>query len=87
MLILMIISFFLFQLDVTSSQLLVTDNDFKNPDFRLQLRETVNTLLNLRSIPIFNENDAISTRGAPYEVLTSLIPIISPIMASLHVGF
>ncbi|KAL3531775.1 hypothetical protein ACH5RR_005296 [Cinchona calisaya] len=55
------------QLDVTSSQLLVTDNDFKNPDFRMQLSETVNTLLSLRSIPIFNENDAISTRRAPYE--------------------
>lgn len=80
--------FFLFQLDVTSSQLLVTDNDFKNPEFRLQLRETVNTLLNLRSIPIFNENDAISTRGAPYAVISRLIPIIYPaIVASLHVGF
>ncbi|XP_047312589.1 delta-1-pyrroline-5-carboxylate synthase 1-like [Impatiens glandulifera] len=54
------------QLDITSSQLLVTDNDFKNPDFREQLSETVNTLLALRSIPIFNENDAISTRRAPY---------------------
>lgn len=55
------------QLDVTSSQLLVTDNDFKNQDFRTQLRETVNTLLALRSIPIFNENDAISSRKAPYQ--------------------
>lgn len=63
-----IISVCVFQLDVTSSQLLVTDNDFKSPDFRIQLSQTVNTLLNLRSIPIFNENDAISTRGAPYEV-------------------
>ncbi|KAK3037453.1 hypothetical protein RJ639_031947 [Escallonia herrerae] len=55
------------QLDVTSSQLLVTDNDFKHADFRLQLSQTVNSLLDLRSIPIFNENDAISTRRAPYE--------------------
>ncbi|XP_074340111.1 delta-1-pyrroline-5-carboxylate synthase-like [Apium graveolens] len=55
------------QLDVTSSQLLVTDNDFKNADFRVQLGQTVNSLLALRSIPIFNENDAISTRKAPYE--------------------
>ncbi|CAI9098303.1 OLC1v1034924C1 [Oldenlandia corymbosa var. corymbosa] len=54
------------QLDVTPSQLLVTDNDFKNPEFRSQLTETVNTLLSLRSIPIFNENDAISTRRTPY---------------------
>jgi len=55
------------QLDVTSSQLLVTDNDFKNEEFRVQLCQTVDSLLDLRSIPIFNENDAISTRRAPYE--------------------
>ncbi|XP_047324072.1 delta-1-pyrroline-5-carboxylate synthase-like [Impatiens glandulifera] len=54
------------QLDMTSSQLLVTDIDFKDPDFREQLSETVDTLLALKSIPIFNENDAISTRRAPY---------------------
>ena len=51
-----------------SSQILVTDRDFSNADFRGQLSETVNTLLSLRVIPVFNENDAISTRKAPYEV-------------------
>ncbi|KAK9266436.1 hypothetical protein L1049_008996 [Liquidambar formosana] len=55
------------QLDVTSSQLLVTDHDFRDPDFRKQLSETVKSLFALRVIPIFNENDAISTRRAPYE--------------------
>ncbi|KAJ0027203.1 hypothetical protein Pint_35330 [Pistacia integerrima] len=55
------------QLDVTSSQLLVTDNDFRNEDFRKQLSETVQSLLSLKVIPLFNENDAISTRRAPYE--------------------
>lgn len=55
------------QLDVTSSQLLVTDNDFRDPEFRNQLSETVSSLLALRGIPIFNENDAVSTRRAPYE--------------------
>ncbi|XP_044500260.1 delta-1-pyrroline-5-carboxylate synthase-like [Mangifera indica] len=55
------------QLDVTSSQLLVTDSDFRNEDFRKQLSETVQSLLALKVIPIFNENDAISTRRAPYE--------------------
>ncbi|KAG0502963.1 hypothetical protein HPP92_003035 [Vanilla planifolia] len=55
------------QLDVTSSQLLVTDTDFKDQDFRMQLTETVKSLLSLRVVPIFNENDAISTRKAPYE--------------------
>ncbi|WOG95955.1 hypothetical protein DCAR_0415285 [Daucus carota subsp. sativus] len=58
----------LYDLDVTSSQLLVTDNDFKNADYRVQLGQIVNSLIALRSIQIFNENDAISTRTAPYEV-------------------
>ncbi|XP_064983921.1 delta-1-pyrroline-5-carboxylate synthase-like isoform X2 [Musa acuminata AAA Group] len=55
------------QLDVTSSQLLVTDSDFKDPNFRMQLCQTVKSLLALKVIPVFNENDAISTRRAPYE--------------------
>ncbi|TVU19655.1 hypothetical protein EJB05_35818 [Eragrostis curvula] len=55
------------QLDVSSSQLLVTDNDFENPNFRERLRETVESLLDLKVIPVFNENDAVSTRKAPYE--------------------
>lgn len=63
------------QLDVTSSQLLVTDNDFRDPNFRLQLTETVKSLLSLRVIPVFNENDAVSTRKAPYEVCYSLYNI------------
>jgi delta-1-pyrroline-5-carboxylate synthetase len=53
---------------VTSAQLLVTDNDFRDQDFRKQLSETVKSLLALKVIPIFNENDAVSTRKAPYEV-------------------
>ncbi|KAL3523864.1 hypothetical protein ACH5RR_016698 [Cinchona calisaya] len=55
------------QLDVSSAQLLVTDNDFRDPDFRRQLNETVKSLLSLKVIPIFNGNDAVSTRKAPYE--------------------
>ncbi|CAI9772970.1 unnamed protein product [Fraxinus pennsylvanica] len=55
------------QLDVASAQLLVTDNDFRDLDFRRQLNETVKTLASLKVIPIFNENDAVSTRKAPYE--------------------
>nr|POE98521.1 delta-1-pyrroline-5-carboxylate synthase [Quercus suber] len=55
------------QLDVTSTQLLVTDNDFRDKAFRNQLSETVQSLLTLKVIPIFKENDAVSTRRAPYE--------------------
>lgn len=63
----------LFQsLDCACSQLLVTDNDFSNPDFRGQLRETVNLLLHHGVVPIFNENDAISTRRAPYKDETGI---------------
>ncbi|KAF5476139.1 hypothetical protein F2P56_007875 [Juglans regia] len=55
------------QLDVTSSQLLVTDVVFRDEGFRKQLCDTVNSLLDLRVIPIFNENDAVSTKKAPYQ--------------------
>ncbi|XWS65936.1 hypothetical protein CRYUN_Cryun05aG0156700 [Craigia yunnanensis] len=55
------------ELDISSAQLLVTDSDFRDKDFRKQLNETVRSLLSLKVIPIFNENDAVSTRKAPYE--------------------
>ncbi|XP_050387828.1 delta-1-pyrroline-5-carboxylate synthase [Argentina anserina] len=55
------------QLDMSSAQLLVTDSDFRDRDFRKQLSDTVKSLLSLKVIPIFNENDAVSTRRAPYE--------------------
>ncbi|XVE99625.1 hypothetical protein REPUB_Repub03eG0216100 [Reevesia pubescens] len=55
------------ELDMSSAQLLVTDSDFRDSDFRKQLNETVRSLLSLKVIPIFNENDAVSTRKAPYE--------------------
>ncbi|KAL0844606.1 hypothetical protein Bca101_017852 [Brassica carinata] len=55
------------QLDVTAAQLLVNDSSFRDKDFRKQLSETVKAMLDLSVIPIFNENDAISTRRAPYQ--------------------
>lgn len=55
------------QLGVDLAQILVTDSDFEKPAFRRQLSKTVNSLLKLKVVPIFNENDAISTREAPYE--------------------
>ncbi|XP_023756128.1 delta-1-pyrroline-5-carboxylate synthase-like [Lactuca sativa] len=54
-------------LDVTSAQLLMTDNDFRSLEFRKQLTKTMDSLLSLDVLPIFNENDSISTRRAPYE--------------------
>jgi delta-1-pyrroline-5-carboxylate synthetase len=41
----------------------------KDAGFRKQLSETVSSLLESKVIPIFNENDAVSTRKAPYEVI------------------
>ncbi|XP_021845617.2 delta-1-pyrroline-5-carboxylate synthase isoform X2 [Spinacia oleracea] len=49
------------QLDLTAAQLLVTDNDFRDPNFRSQLSETVNQLLDSKVVPVLNENDAGST--------------------------
>ncbi|GJU90416.1 delta-1-pyrroline-5-carboxylate synthase-like protein [Tanacetum coccineum] len=54
-------------LDLTSAQLLVSHNDFRSPESRMQLSATVTSLLSLKVIPIFNDNDAISTKIAPYE--------------------
>eukprot|EP01018_Ginkgo_biloba_P027210 Gb_37747 [translate_table: standard] len=59
------------QLDVASSQL-VTNNKFKDPNFRRQMSEIVVSLLELHVVLIFNENDAVSTRKAPYEGATSI---------------
>jgi len=53
------------QLDITTSQILVTDNDFANKDFRERLNDTVSELCEMGVVPIFNENDAITTRRAP----------------------
>lgn len=48
-----------------ASQLLVTPRDFRDPNFKVNLRETTEELLSVsRVIPVFNENDAISDRSA-----------------------
>lgn len=62
---------------MTSAQVMVTDNDFHYPELRKQLSETVQSLVEMRVIPIFNENDAISTRRAPYEVRPFFFPWIT----------
>ncbi|CAN6898159.1 hypothetical protein YC2023_102435 [Brassica napus] len=60
------------QMDVTVAQMLVTDTSFRDKDFRKQLSETVKAMLKMRVIPVFNENDAISTRKAPYKDSTGI---------------
>ena len=44
-------------------QVLVTCNDFMDPDFKQNLCATVEDLLHMGTVPIFNENDSIS-KGA-----------------------
>mmetsp|Transcript_5877 Transcript_5877/g.10585 ORF Transcript_5877/g.10585 Transcript_5877/m.10585 type:complete len:392 (-) Transcript_5877:206-1381(-) len=47
-------------MDLACSQLLITRNDFLNSEFRAGLKQTVDHLLKMNVIPVFNENDAIS---------------------------
>lgn len=52
-------------MDLQASQLLVTPRDFRDENFKINLRETTEELLSVsRVIPVFNENDAISDRSA-----------------------
>jgi glutamate 5-kinase len=44
-----------------AAQLLLTANDFKNRDRYLNVRNTLLTLFEFRTIPIVNENDTVST--------------------------
>jgi glutamate 5-kinase len=46
-------------MDLQASQLLVTPRDFRDENFKINLRETTEELLSVsRVIPVFNENDA-----------------------------
>lgn len=45
----------------TVAQLLITGDDVENPDRHLNFSNTLNRLLELRAIPIINENDTVST--------------------------
>jgi len=48
-------------LDVVTAQLLLTEDDFANRKRYLNLRSTINTLLDLKALPIINENDTVAT--------------------------
>lgn len=50
---------------VHCSQILVTDDDFRDEGRRRNLRSTIDHLLSLHVVPIINENDVISTRKTP----------------------
>lgn len=48
-------------LDIVTAQVLLTEEDFSNRKRYLNLRSTIQELLNLRVLPIINENDTVST--------------------------
>eukprot|EP00891_Asterochloris_glomerata_P004457 jgi/Astpho2/4457/Aster-00067 len=49
-------------MDCQAAQILVTSNDFADPEFRKNLSLTAEDLLSMNVVPVFNENDAISSR-------------------------
>jgi glutamate 5-kinase len=46
---------------ITSAQVLLTLDDFKNSERCLNAENTLETLLNFRTIPVINENDTVAT--------------------------
>ncbi len=49
-------------MDMQAAQVLVTSKEFDDPEFRRNLSVTVDDLLAANVVPVFNENDAISSR-------------------------
>ncbi|HEY9760434.1 MAG TPA: glutamate 5-kinase [Oculatellaceae cyanobacterium] len=49
------------RLNIPIAQILLTEEDFSNRQRYLNLRSTVNELLTMGVIPVFNENDTVST--------------------------
>lgn len=52
-------------MDLQAAQLLVTNADFADPQFRANLVATTEELLSVNVVPVFNENDAISCAALP----------------------
>lgn len=48
-------------MDVITAQVLLTEDDFANRKRYLNLRSTINTLLEFKALPIINENDTVAT--------------------------
>ena len=61
-------------MDVITAQVLLTEDDFANRKRYLNLRSTINTLLEMQALPVINENDTVATAelealgGAPKKV-------------------
>lgn len=61
-------------MDCQAAQVLVTSNDFADADFRKNLSATTEDLLSMNVVPVFNENDAISSRTTAEVVSNSSSP-------------
>ena len=69
-------------MDLQASQLLVTPRDFRDENFKVNLRETTEELLSVsRVIPVFNENDAISDRSLD-KVRAASAPVLSMVLSA-----
>ena len=61
-------------MDMQAAQVLVTSQDFSDADFRKNLSITVEDLLAANVVPVFNENDAISSRPQSVSSVPGLAP-------------
>ena len=67
-------------------QVLVTSNDFTDSEFKDNLCGTVEDLLSMNVVPVFNENDAIS-KGAARSKVTASAPVTTQAAACYSVEF
>lgn len=70
-------------MDCQAAQVLVTSNDFADADFRKNLSATTEDLLSMNVVPVFNENDAISSRTTA-EVVSSFSCLHIPELATFN---
>lgn len=66
--------------------MLVTKNDFKDPNILKNLQDTLSELLAMRIIPIINENDAISPPARENADLAGVISITDNDSLAANIG-
>lgn len=71
-------------MDLQAAQLLVTSNDFADASFRQNLKATAEDLLKANVVPIFNENDAISSRHQTNQVFPGCCYCMLVLAHALH---
>ena len=61
--------------DITTSQILLTEEDFDSRKRTTIFKEIINTLLANKIVPIVNENDISTTTSSPPTSPTTPMPI------------